>query len=104
MQRRTSTHEAGIAHSTDVAEQIQVARIQYGCVTSRAKQIWMQRRNDGLVQNSKQDPKLFCKVYQTRKRDTCPVSPLEQKEAFQALWCSACWAPIETWTIRCIYT
>ncbi len=45
----------------------------------------MQRRNDELVEKSNKDSRHFWKVYKTRKRDSCPVSLPEQKEAFQTL-------------------
>ena len=68
------------------AEQIKVAQTRYDSVTSRAKQIWTQRRNDELVEKSNKDSRHFWKVYKTRKRDSCPVSLPEQKEAFQTLY------------------
>jgi len=46
----------------------------------------MQRRNDELVEKSNKDSRHFWKVYKTRKRDSCPVSLPEQKEAFQTLY------------------
>jgi len=68
------------------AEQIKVAQTRYDSVTSRAKQIWMQRRNDELVEKSNKDSRHFWKVCKTRKRNSCPVSLPEQKEAFQTLY------------------
>ncbi|KAA6427587.1 MAG: hypothetical protein FRX49_02250 [Trebouxia sp. A1-2] len=76
------------------AEQKKVAQTRYDSVTSRAKQIWMQRRNDELVEKSNKDSRHFWKVYKTRKRDSCPVSLPEQKEAFQTLYGTVCLAPL----------
>ena len=66
------------------AEGIQVAQIQYASVICRAKQIWVQQRNDELVEKSNKDSRHVWKVYKTRKRD----SLLEPKnaEAFQTLY------------------
>ena len=98
-------HKKQVLQCSQSTEQIKLAQTRYDCVTSRAKQIRMQRRNDELVQNAKKDPKLFWKVYKTRKRDTCPVSLPEQKEAFQALYgAQPAELPFVTWKIRCIYT
>ncbi|DBB11112.1 TPA: hypothetical protein ACH3X3_006572 [Trebouxia sp. C0006] len=44
------------------AEQIKVAQTRYDSVTSRAKQIWTQRRNDELVEKSNKDSRHFWKV------------------------------------------
>ncbi len=55
-------------------------------VAAWTKQLWTQRHNDELVEKSNKDSRHFWKVYKARKRDSCPVSLPEQKEAFQTLY------------------
>ena len=61
----------------------------------------MQQCNDELVEKFNKDSRHFWKVYKTRKRDSCPVSLPEQKEAFQTPYSAQppsteCLAPTDT--------
>ena len=53
---------------------------------SRAKQAWIQQRNDEIVEMSKRQSTNFWKVYKTRKGDACPVNLQQQTEAFKDLY------------------
>ena len=70
----------------NTAEEKQTVQKRYKSVTYRTKKAWIQQRNDELMHMSSKDPKAFWKVYRSRKRDVCPVSPEEQAEAFRKLY------------------
>ena len=86
MQRCISAQEAVSQRPQSTAKQIKVIRIRYDSVTSRMKQVWMQRRNDDLIEKSNKDSRHLWKLHRTRKRDSYPFSLPGQKEAFQTLY------------------
>ena len=63
-----------------------MAEKQYKSATYRARKAWTQKRNAELVEMSSKDPTAFWKVWASRKRDACPVSPEEQTAAFKKLF------------------
>ena len=72
--------------SVSTAEEKQIVQKQYKSVTCRAKKAWMAQRNAELIHMSSKDPKAFWKIFNSRKRDACPVSPEQQTEAFKKLY------------------
>ncbi len=66
------------------AEQIKVTQTRYDYVTSRAKQIWTQQRNDELVEKSNKDSRHFWKVYKTRS-ETAALSAYPTRKKLSKL-------------------